>query len=103
MQTYQLLQQVAGRSGREGERGKVLIQTYSPQHPIFLSIKDQNRDNFIKNELARRKQSDLPPYAKIAQLQLVHPNYPELRSICLEVLEASKKLQLGVLLSLIHI
>ena len=95
--TYQLLQQVAGRSGREGERGKVLIQTYSPQHPIFLSIKDQNRENFIKNELARRKQSHLPPYAKIAQLQLVHPNYPELRSICLEVLEASKKLQLGVL------
>ena len=95
--TYQLLQQVAGRSGREGERGKVLIQTFSPQHPIFLSIKDQNRENFIKNELARRKQSHLPPYAKIAQLQLVHPNYPELRSICLEVLEASKKLQLGVL------
>ncbi len=95
--TYQLLQQVAGRSGREGERGKVLIQTYSPQHPIFLSIKDQNRENFIKNELARRKQSHLPPYAKIAQLQLVHPSYPELRSICLEVLEASKKLQLGVL------
>jgi primosomal protein N' (replication factor Y) len=95
--TYQLLQQVAGRSGREGERGKVLIQTYSPQHPIFQSIKDQNRENFIKNELARRKQSHLPPYAKIAQLQLVHPNYPELRSICLEVLETSKKLQLGVL------
>ena len=95
--TYQLLQQVAGRSGREGERGKVLIQTYSPQHPIFLSIKDQNRENFIKNELARRKQSHLPPYAKIAQLQLVHPIYSDLRSICLEVLEASKKLQLGVL------
>ena len=95
--TYQLLQQVAGRSGREGERGKVLIQSYSPQHPIFQSIKDQNRENFIKNELARRKQSHLPPYAKIAQLQLVHPNYPELRSICLEVLETSKKLQLGVL------
>ena len=47
--------------------------------------------------MARRKQSHLPPYAKIAQLQLVHPNYPELRSICLEVLETSKKLQLGVL------
>ena len=95
--TYQLLQQVAGRSGREGVRGKVLIQTYSPQHPIFQSIKDQNRENFIKNELARRKQSHLPPYAKIAQLQLVHPHYPELRSICLEILETSKKLQLGVL------
>jgi primosomal protein N' (replication factor Y) len=37
--TYQLLQQVTGRSGREGERGKVLIQTYSPQHSIYNSLK----------------------------------------------------------------
>ena len=45
--TYQLLQQVAGR----GLVGKVsgvrcLIQTYNPQHPIFESIKNQNRDEF---------------------------------------------------------
>ena len=49
-------------------KGKVLIQTYSPQHPIFQSIKDQNRENFIKNELARRKQSHL-------LLMLKLPNY----------------------------
>ena len=95
--TYQLLQQVAGRSGREGERGKVLIQTYTPQHPIFQSIKDQNRDAFIKMELSRREQNKLPPYSKIAQLQFIHLKYTYLREICMEVLTVSKKYQLNIL------
>ena len=95
--TYQLLQQVAGRSGREGERGRVLIQTYSPQHPIFESIKNQNRDDFISMELSRREQNKLPPYTKIAQLQLIHPKLPHLRDICMEILSISKKHQLSIL------
>ena len=95
--TYQLLQQVAGRSGREGERGKVLIQTYNPQHPIFESIKNQNRDDFISMELSRREQNNLPPYTKIAQLQLIHPKLTDLRDICMEVLSISKKYQLSIL------
>jgi len=95
--TYQLLQQVAGRSGREGERGKVLIQTNNPQHPIFKSIQNQNRLEFISTELERREKSQLPPFFKIAQIQILHPNFPALREICLEVLEISQKYQLGIL------
>ena len=95
--TYQLLQQVAGRSGREGERGKVFIQTYNPQHPIFQSIKNQNRNEFIQMELSRREQSQLPPYTKISQLQFIHPKSSELREICMEVLSISKKHQLSIL------
>ncbi len=95
--TYQLLQQVAGRSGREGERGKVLIQTYNPQHPIFKSIQNQNRLQFISAELERREKSELPPFFKIAQIQLLHPNYPALREICMEILEISKKFHLDIL------
>ena len=94
--TYQLLQQVAGRSGREGERGRVLIQTYSPQHPIFESIKNQNRDDFISMELSRREQNKLPPYTKIAQLPDTS-KLPHLRDICMEILSISKKT------SIIHI
>ena len=95
--TYQLLQQVAGRSGREGERGKVFIQTYNPQHPIFQSIKNQNRNEFIQMELSRREQNHLPPYTKISQLQFIHPKSSELREICMEVLSISKKHQLSIL------
>ena len=95
--TYQLLRQVAGRSGREGERGKVLIQTYAPQHPIFESIRNQTKDNFISTELSRRKKNKLPPYTKIAQLQLLHPKLSDLREICMEILSISKKYQLSIL------
>ncbi len=95
--TYQLLQQVSGRSGREGERGKVFIQTYNPQHPIFQSIKNQNRNEFVKRELSRREQNKLPPFSKISQLQFIHPKFPELREICMEVLSISKKHKLSIL------
>ena len=95
--TYQLLQQVAGRSGREGERGKVLIQTYSPQHSIYNSLKNQSRDQFIKLELQRREENNLPPFYKIAQIQLIHPNVSALREVCQEILNISKNSKLDIL------
>ena len=94
--TYQLLQQVAGRSGREGERGKVLIQTYSPEHPIFKSIKENNRNEFIKMELSRREKNNLPPFSKIAQLQFIHQKNENLREICMEVLSISRNNKLDI-------
>ncbi len=95
--TYQLLQQVAGRSGREGDRGKVLIQTYSPQHSIYNSLKNQSRDQFIKLELQRREENNLPPFYKIAQIQLIHPNISALREVCQEILDISKNSKLDIL------
>jgi primosomal protein N' (replication factor Y) len=95
--TYQLLQQVAGRSGREGDRGKVLIQTYSPQHSIYNSLKNQSRDQFIKLELQRREENNLPPFYKIAQIQLIHPNFSAIREVCQEILDISKNSKLDIL------
>ena len=95
--TYQLLQQVAGRSGREGDRGKVLIQTYSPQHSIYNSLKNQSRDQFIKLELQRREENKLPPFYKIAQIQLIHPNVSAIREVCQEILDISKNSKLDIL------
>ena len=47
-------------------------------------------------ELSRREQNKLPPYTKIAQLQLIHPKLPHLRDICMEILSISKKHQLSI-------
>ncbi len=95
--TYQLLQQVAGRSGREGNRGKVLIQTYNPKHSIYNSLKNQSRDQFIKLELQRREENNLPPFYKIVQIQLIHPNVSAIREACQEILDISKKSKLDIL------
>ena len=95
--TYQLLQQVAGRSGREGNRGKVLIQTYNPKHSIYNSLKNQSRDQFIKLELQRREENNFPPFYKIVQIQLIHPNVSAIREACQEILDISKKSRLDIL------
>ncbi len=95
--TYQLLQQVAGRSGREGNRGKVLIQTYNPKHSIYNSLKNQSRDQFIKLELQRREDNNLPPFYKIVQIQLIHPNVLAIREACQEILDISKESRLDIL------
>ena len=95
--TYQLLQQVAGRSGREGNRGKVLIQTYNPKHSIYNSLKNQSRNQFIKLELQRREENNLPPFYKIVQIQLIHPNVSAIREACQEILDISKKSRLDIL------
>ncbi|MDB9776285.1 primosomal protein N' [Alphaproteobacteria bacterium] len=94
--TYQLFQQVAGRSGREGAQGNVLIQTYNVKHPLFQSLIDQDRNLFIEKELDRREKSNLPPYFKIGVLNILHKNQSDLRDITLEILQKSKTLSMHI-------
>lgn len=62
--TFQLLMQVAGRAGRESTEGEVMLQSYSPEHPLFQALKSYDRQAFYKIELENRKQWMDPPYAK---------------------------------------
>ena len=59
--TFQLLVQVAGRSGRGKNRGRVLVQTYIPFHDVLLSALKQDFDTFYKGEIKNRIQLGLPP------------------------------------------
>ncbi len=68
--TYQLLHQVSGRAGRSRKPGKVLIQTYMPQHPVMQALLSGDRDAFIAQELASRSRGGLPPYGRLAGLIL---------------------------------
>lgn len=62
-QLFALLLQVAGRAGRAGGNGVVLIQTRFPDHPIFTSLKAQDFEGFAKRILETRKEAGLPPYS----------------------------------------
>ncbi|MCK5168197.1 MAG: primosomal protein N', partial [Rhodospirillaceae bacterium] len=70
--TYQLLYQVAGRAGREQKKvqkpGRVLVQTYMPDHPVMLAIKKGSRADFVKAETAARKQMSMPPFGRLVAL-----------------------------------
>ncbi len=80
--TFQLLQQVAGRSGREEKIGRAFIQTYYPDHPVILSLINSDKEKFINIELSARERSELPPYGRLASITLSDVNEEKLVKFC---------------------
>jgi primosomal protein N' (replication factor Y) len=66
--TFQLLTQVAGRSGRGQAPGEVIIQTYMPNHYAIQCALNHDYHDFYKRELAFRKELCLPPFSNIINL-----------------------------------
>jgi primosomal protein N' (replication factor Y) len=64
--TFQLLTQVAGRAGRAEIPGRVLLQTYSPDHPAIVHAVAQNFEGFAAEELPYREALGYPPYAAMS-------------------------------------
>lgn len=67
---FQTLAQVAGRAGRGDEPGKVIIQTYSPEHPVIQAVRHHNYQGFIEMELPQRESLNYPPYGKLILIRL---------------------------------
>lgn len=68
--TYQLITQVAGRSGRADNKGKVVLQTYSPKNPILQSAVSYDYESFYKREISIRKASYFPPFADVVRIMV---------------------------------
>jgi primosomal protein N' (replication factor Y) len=68
--TFQLLTQVAGRAGRRAVRGRVIIQTYSPDHPVIRAAADHDYWEMYGAESALRKSLGYPPFGRIIRLRL---------------------------------
>ncbi|MBN1428606.1 MAG: primosomal protein N' [Anaerolineae bacterium] len=66
--TFQLLTQVAGRAGRGLLGGKVILQTYSPDHYAIQTAAEHNFHAFYAQEMAYRQKIGYPPYARLARL-----------------------------------
>ena len=66
--TFQLLSQVTGRAGRAGGESVGLLQTYAPDHPVIAAIASGDREAFYEREIALRKSSNLPPYARLVSI-----------------------------------
>lgn len=64
---FQLLSQVAGRSGRAGKEGIVYFQTWQPDHPAIQTAKEHHYKAFARHELAYRKMLQYPPYSRIVR------------------------------------
>ncbi|UPY36689.1 primosomal protein N' [Sediminicoccus sp. KRV36] len=66
--TMQLLHQVAGRAGREDKPGRVLLQSFSPEHPVMQALIRDDFPGFLKAEAAQREPGHWPPYGRLAAL-----------------------------------
>jgi primosomal protein N' (replication factor Y) len=73
--TFQLLTQVAGRAGRGDLPGRVLIQTYYPDHYALKHSKTQSYDSFYKQEITFRETMHYPPFVSLSSILIKHPNY----------------------------
>ncbi|MGK7936858.1 MAG: primosomal protein N', partial [Xenococcaceae cyanobacterium] len=67
---FQTMMQVAGRAGRGDEPGQVIIQTYSPEHPVIEAVKNHDYHRFITGELEQREALNYPPYGNLIALKL---------------------------------
>jgi primosomal protein N' (replication factor Y) len=68
--TFQLLAQVAGRTGRGATPGEVVVQTYTPEHPAVTAARTEDFEAFAAGELPAREKLGYPPFTRLACLTL---------------------------------
>ena len=68
--TFQILSQVAGRAGRGEQRGKVIVQTFNPEHYAIVTARDHDYASFFQRERELREQLGYPPFSYLACLRL---------------------------------
>ncbi len=72
--TFQILAQVAGRAGRRKAVGKVIIQSYTPEHYAIAAAANHDYDSLYRQEIAFRRQQGDPPFSRITRLVYTHSN-----------------------------
>ncbi len=89
--TFQLLCQVAGRAGRGSLGGKVIIQSYNPEHYAIEAAARHDYASFYDQEISYRRQLDQPPFTRLAHLVYSHTN----DALCQREAERMKRLLAG--------
>ncbi|MBM4260765.1 MAG: primosomal protein N' [Deltaproteobacteria bacterium] len=75
--TFQLLSQVAGRSGRGNDPGRVIVQTYAPDHYAMQDLLNHDYKGFFAAEVEFRRALSYPPFSRLVQLRLDGPRAEE--------------------------
>ena len=70
--SFQLMEQVSGRSGRKQKRGKVVIQTQSPAHWVIRNVVNHDYAGFYAIDLQEREKFGYPPFSRLIEITLKH-------------------------------
>jgi primosomal protein N' (replication factor Y) (superfamily II helicase) len=96
--TFQLIAQVAGRTGRSAKGGRVLVQTASPDQPAILKASSHDYAGFANEELKHRQALKVPPFTHLARVILRGPRESELKAYsekCGQILKSAAQ-ELGL-------
>lgn len=89
---FQLLTQVAGRAGRGDQPGQVILQTYTPDHPVIEAVQTQDYERFITAEWQQRQGLAYPPAGRLALLRLSSPDAEAVQQAAQQTAEQLQKL-----------
>ncbi|EAQ37483.1 Primosomal protein n [Nitrobacter sp. Nb-311A] len=78
--TFQLLNQVIGRTGRETGHGIGYLQTHQPEHPVMKALVASDREAFYASEIAARERTGYPPFGRLASLIISAGDRPSAES-----------------------
>lgn len=87
--TYQLLHQVAGRAGREADKGHVYIQTFNPDNKVMQALASHDRDTFLDVEAQAREAAHMPPFARLAGVIVSGRDEEQVRQAAIELGKAA--------------
>ena len=91
--TFQLVTQVAGRTGRGEKPGTVVVQTYSPDHPAIMAASKHDFQSFAEQELEHRERFGYPPFGSMARIIVRGPDMEATDAFSKTVARKLKSLQ----------
>jgi len=90
--TFQLLAQVAGRAGRGGEPGEVLVQTARPHHPALRAAVEHDYLTFAYAEIKDREEPGYPPHRRLVNLIVSGPSEERVAEVALATAEKAREI-----------
>ncbi len=90
--SFQLMAQVSGRSGRKNKQGKVIIQTYNPNHLVIRDVVKNDYEAMFRQQLAERQKFKYPPYVRLVLLRLKHKDPDLLSKAATELAKSLRKI-----------
>ncbi len=90
---FQLITQVAGRSGRRKETGRVILQSFNPSHPVMEELIKGDYQAFVKRELKEREKRGWPPFGRLTLLRVESLSEVRARSACFKIQDRLKNIK----------
>jgi primosomal protein N' (replication factor Y) len=86
--TFQLISQVAGRCGRGDDAGRVIVQTYAPEHYAMRYLLQHDYQGFFAEEVKFRRALNYPPFGRLVSLRIDGPDSDEVEAKAKRLAEA---------------